>query len=234
MDKNVNDLKKTTVPIKAKTTTEVQEANLQDGQFLVTVKTGFAGMLKADKAKKKLVFDFTNMPVFSGEEIQQLSNAARLAYTMDMRMSGKAAERIADGRSPFSDVKESVMMDPLASAHVRNKTVVQNGKDDLKYLFVDPNRVESLQKAGYALVKQGDSETIPHGEEVDGKMVIKNSSNKVDVVAMKVDKKNYDQHIAYYGHLSKQRLGQHLAETKESMNRYAPKVNIYDESKLTR
>jgi len=223
-----------------KTTAEItasikQRTNANKATFFVEADTTLEEIFKQDSEGKKFIFDITNFPELPPESLSKLSRHNRMAYSADARYALAAKMRELDGRSAYSEAKDELeFIDPLHAAHESNKFTIRHPKPGMKYLFPDPKRAESLLKAGYQYVKPEDSEEVLSGEKLGDKIVIKNDKNMVDHTVMRVPQKDYDKHIEFYSRESKKRLGIQSKETAERMERYAPRVNVFDSSKLTK
>lgn len=203
----------------------------QDNTFFVTSDMATSKILAADEAGKKLIFDIVEFPEMSLTIVGKLSRENRIAYQMDARYAEKAGKRMAEGKSPYSDVKKRLEMDdPLGNISAGSPFEIRNKDPEMKYIFGDPRRVEAMQRAGYELVDPNGKEEIAQGVTKGGKVCILGDNNKVENVAMKVPKADYDKHMEIEVKKSQARLGRHLDETKEKMAKYAPKVTIYDKS----
>lgn len=214
-------------------TEKVKETAEINDSFFVEKSTPITAMLAADKAKKKLIFDIVDFPELPKETLGKLSKDARMAYQMDLRYSNKAAERMAEGESPYSETRDKIIAeDPLRIHGAGGAFEIEGKREDVHYFFPDPKDVERFQRAGYSLVKPEDPETVVNGVKKGDRIVITGDAGKVEHVAMKVDKKSYGKHRDAVVKVGQARLGQTVEETKERMRQYAPKVNIYDKTTL--
>lgn len=225
--------KATKEEVKATTDNLKELTNKNDNTFFVEHGMLQSDILAADSAGKKLIFDIVQFPEVSLVTLGKMSRENQIAYQMDARYADKAGSRMAEGNNPYSDVREELRLeDPLGNLIQGSAFEIKDGNPNMKYLFPDPKNVEGMLRAGYKLVPESEGATVPQAVKKGDRLCIVGNDGKVDNVAMMVDAEKYAKHDAVKHKRSQARLGQHLESTKDKLQKYAPKVNIYDKSKM--
>ncbi len=207
----------------------------QENEAVLYVTKGISerGILDADKAGKKLVFDILDFPTLGEGVVRALSPNNRAAYIMDMRNSNAAERKLQEGKTPFRDRLAQIEMDDPLHITKSRKTSVEGKRDGWTYSFKSPQEFEKYRKAGFVAVKPSDEEVIPYGEKMSGDRIgIRNSAGEIDLIAMRVPTDKLQKHREAVGKASDARLGEHIQDTKEKMSRYSPKVTIFDQSEF--
>ena len=203
----------------------------QDATYFVEAGASKESILKADKEGKKLIFDIVDFPEVSNVTLGNLSRENRIAYQEDARIAKRASDRVSGGLSPYTDIRDKLIsQDPLHVDNANgNSGKVTDGAKGMHYLAADPRHTGRMERAGYKFVKPGEVSVI-NGIDKGSKVVLMGDNGNVDNVIMKVDKDDYDKHVAIQAKKSQARLGENLESTKEKMGKYGSKVTLYDKS----
>lgn len=189
---------------------EDENNSLKGSEFHITSDVKVADLLDWDKKGASLLFNEDSMVFLKDSELERLSLSNKRNYFLAEGAYQRQA-RVGKREGPRIEV-----LHPLdAQPHLKLRNKAAKGEH---ICFKDPREVPGAEEVGYKIVTDG--KKVPGTrDDGTGKRVIKRQDGTVDLVAMSIPERRYQEHMIAVGEKSRNRIKRPKQEFRDQVKK---------------